>query len=67
MGLTVYHAPLPDGIFGRTYFNDANVEVFTNKTCSETEDRTICPEPYLLTRCRFYAKYRFDKYRNPRV
>lgn len=48
MGLTVYHAPLPDGIFGRTYFNDANVEVFTNKTCSETEDRTICPGTVLV-------------------
>ena len=48
MGLTVYHAPLPDGIFGRTYFNDANVEVFTNKTCSETEDRTICPGTILV-------------------
>lgn len=48
MGLTVYHAPLPDGIFGRTYFNDANVEVFTNKTCSETEDRTICPRTILV-------------------
>lgn len=48
MGLTVYHAPLPDGIFGRTYFNDANVEVFTNKTCSETEDRAICPGTILV-------------------
>lgn len=48
MGLTVYHAPLPDGIFGRTYFNDANVEVFTNKTCSETEDQTICPGTILV-------------------
>ena len=48
IGLTVYHAPLPDGIFGRTYFNDANVEVFTNKTCSETEDRTICPGTILV-------------------
>ena len=48
MGLTVYHAPLPDGIFGRTYFNDANVEVFTDKTCSETEDRTICPGTILV-------------------
>lgn len=48
MGLTVYHAPLPDGIFGRTYFNDANVEVFTNKTYSETEDRTICPGTILV-------------------
>ena len=48
MGLTVYHAPLPDGIFGRTYFNDANVEVFTNKTCLETEDRTICPGTILV-------------------
>ena len=48
MGLTVYHAPLPDGIFGRTYFNDANVEVFTNKACSETADRTICPGTILV-------------------
>lgn len=48
MGLTVYHAPLPDGIFGRTYFNDANVEVFTNKACTETADRTICPGTILV-------------------
>ncbi len=32
MGLTVYHAPLPDGIFGCTYFNDATVEVYENNT-----------------------------------
>lgn len=48
MGLTVYHAPLPDGIFGRTYFNDANVEVFTNKACTETSDRTITPGTILV-------------------
>lgn len=48
MGLTVYHAPLPDGIFGRTYFNDANVEVFTNKACTETAEQTICPETILV-------------------
>lgn len=48
IGLTVYHAPLPDGIFGRTYFNDANVEVFTNKACTETADRTICPGTILV-------------------
>lgn len=48
MGLTVYHAPLPDGIFGRTYFNDANVEVFTNKACTETAEQTICPGTILV-------------------
>ena len=48
MGLTVYHAPLPDGIFGRTYFNDANVEVFTDKAYTETADRTICPGTILV-------------------
>jgi len=48
MGLTVYHAPLPDGIFGRTYFNDANVEIFTNKACTETAGRTICPGTILV-------------------
>ena len=48
MGLTVYHAPLPDGIFGRTYFNSTNVEVFTNKECTETAERSICPGTILV-------------------
>lgn len=56
MGLTVYHAPLPDGIFGRTYFNDANVEVFANKTCTETAERSICPGTILVNPDVFFMR-----------
>lgn len=56
MGLTVYHAPLPDGIFGRTYFNDANVEVFANKACMETAERSICPGTILVNPDVFFMR-----------
>lgn len=56
MGLTVYHAPLPDGIFGRTYFNDANVEVFANKACTETAERSICPGTILVNPDVFFMR-----------
>lgn len=56
MGLTVYHAPLPDGIFGRTYFNDASVEVFANKACTETAERSICPGTILVNPDVFFMR-----------
>ena len=56
MGLTLYHAPLPDGIFGRTYFNDANVEVFANKACTETAECSICPGTILVNPDVFFMR-----------
>ena len=56
MGLTVYHAPLPDGIFGRTYFNDATVEVYENKACTETAEAAICPGTILVNPDVFFMR-----------
>ena len=56
MGLTLYHAPLPDGIFGRTYFNDANVEVFANKACTETAECSILPGTILVNPDVFFMR-----------
>lgn len=56
MGLTLYHAPLPDGIFGRTYFNDANVEVFANKACTEKAKCSICPGTILVNPDVFFMR-----------
>lgn len=48
MGLTLYKAPLPDGIFGRTYFASADVEVY-NRTNGVVEAKieggTILVDP----------------------
>lgn len=56
MGLTVYHAPLPDGIFGRTYFNDANVEVYGNKACTEIVEKSISPGTVLVNPDVFFMR-----------
>lgn len=56
MGLTLYHAPLPDGIFGRTYFNDANVEVFANKACTEIAECSIFPGTILVNPDVFFMR-----------
>jgi len=48
MGLTLYQAPLPDGIFGRTYFANADVEIY-NHSHDVVEERieggTILVDP----------------------
>ena len=48
MGLTLYEAPLPDGIFGRTYFASADVEVY-NRTHDVVKEKieggTILVDP----------------------
>jgi len=48
MGLTLYKAPLPDGIFGRTYFASADVEVY-NRTHDVVKEKieggTILVDP----------------------
>lgn len=56
MGLTVYHAPLPGGIFGRTYFNDANVEVYGNKACTEIVEKSISPGTVLVNHDVFFMR-----------
>lgn len=56
MGLIVYHAPLPDGIFGCTYFNNANVEVYGNKACTETMETAICPGTILVNPDVFFMR-----------
>lgn len=56
MGLTVYHAPLPGGIFGRTYFNDANVEVYGNKACTEIVEKSTSPGTVLVNPDVFFMR-----------
>ena len=44
MCLTVHHAPLPDGVFGRTYFNNATVDIYDrdrNVVSADIEEGTI--------------------------
>jgi hypothetical protein len=41
MGLTVYKAPLPGGVFGRTYFTNATVEVYDDR--GNVVEREITP------------------------
>lgn len=48
MCLTVHLAPLPEGIFGRTYFNDATVEIYDQKRniiSTDIEEGTILVDP----------------------
>ena len=56
MGLTVYHAPLPNGIVGRTYFNGANVEAYENKARTETMEIAICPGTILVNPDVFFMR-----------
>lgn len=56
MGLTVYYAPLPSGIFGRTYFNDANVKVYGNKACTEIVEKSITPGTVLVSPDVFFMR-----------
>lgn len=48
MCLTVHHAPLPDGVFGRTYFNSATVDIYDrdrNVVPTDIEEGTILVDP----------------------
>lgn len=48
MCLTVHHAPLPDGVFGRTYFNNATVDIYDrdrNVVSADIEEGTILVDP----------------------
>ena len=41
IGLTVFYAPLSDGIFGQTYFNTAIVDTYTNLESREVQTTEI--------------------------
>ena len=56
MKLTVYPAPLPDGIFGRTYFNDATVTTYTDKAGTETVETTVRPGTILVNPDVFFMR-----------
>ena len=56
MELTVYPAPLPDGIFGRTYFNDATVTTYTDKTSTETVETAVRPGTILVNPDVFFMR-----------
>lgn len=56
MGLTVYHAPLPGGIFGRTYFNDTNIKVYGNKACTEIVEKSIISGTVLVNQDVFFMR-----------
>lgn len=48
MCLTVHHAPLPEGVFGRTYFSNATVEIFGqngNIVLADIDEGTILVNP----------------------
>lgn len=52
MCLTVHHAPLPDGVFGQTYFSNATVDIYNrdrNVVSADIEEGTILVD----RRCRF--------------
>lgn len=56
MGLTVYPAPLPDGIFGCTYFNDATVKTYVGMTSKEMAETTIHPGTILVNPDVFFMR-----------
>lgn len=48
MCLKVHLAPLPEGVFGKTYFNNATVEIYTddrNTVSADIEEGTILVDP----------------------
>lgn len=48
MCLSVHYAPLPDGVFGRTYFNNATVDIYDrdrNVVSADIEEGTILVDP----------------------
>lgn len=56
MGLIVYPAPLPDGIFGCTYFNGANVEIYESMTSKEIVKTAIRPGTILVNPDVFFMR-----------
>ena len=56
MNLTVRLAPLSDEVFGRTYFNDAAVEVFNNATDRNVTVEEIKPGTILVNPDNFFMR-----------
>lgn len=54
MGLELYEAPLPDNIFGKTYFAEATVDVFNED--GEVVSQTIDPGTILLNPNIFFMR-----------
>lgn len=54
MGLEMYEAPLPDSIFGKTYFAEADVEVFNDS--GEIVHQTVDPGTILLNPNIFFMR-----------
>lgn len=54
MGLELYEAPLPDNIFGKTYFTEATVDVFNEDY--EVVSQTIDPGTILLNPNIFFMR-----------
>jgi len=48
MGMTLYYAPLEDGVFGKTYFGSEKVEVYTNISCTQTCEIITAPGTMLI-------------------
>lgn len=56
MGLTVFYAPLSDGIFGQTYFNTATVEIYTSADQREVISTEIQPGTILVNPDVFFMR-----------
>ena len=56
MCLTVYPAPLPDGIFGRTYFNSAIVDIYKDRNSDEIISAEIEEGTILVSSDSFFMR-----------
>lgn len=56
MGLTVFYAPLTDGIFGQTYFNTATVDTYTSLDKREVVSTVIQPGTILVNPDVFFMR-----------
>lgn len=48
MGMDVYYAPLEDSVFGRTYFGNDKVKIYTDNTLKETTEIMTHPGTMLI-------------------
>lgn len=56
MGLTVFYAPLTNGVFGQTYFNTATVDTYTSLVCREIVSTEIQSGTILVNPDVFFMK-----------
>lgn len=54
MGLVLYEAPLPDNIFGKTYFAESTVDIFNEEY--EVVKQTVEPGTILLNPNIFFMR-----------